>query len=127
MAFATQSAQYGARAPGRWVCSGVTAAFGRVARGLPASARGRFTRRRWKFHSSPAGLGQANGDGLPGRACAVLAFADVVYFFAHKFSGLSRRSFAFAFVFARPFECFFFRHDVPSRWLSCAGNAPVQG
>ena len=40
----------------------------------------------------------------------MLAFADVFHFFAHKLTRLSRRGFAFALVFARPFNCFFFRH-----------------
>jgi hypothetical protein len=40
----------------------------------------------------------------------VLAFPNVFHFFAHKLTRLSRRGFAFALVFARPFNCFFFWH-----------------
>ena len=41
----------------------------------------------------------------------MFAFPNVFHFFAHKFAGLSRRRFAFALVFARPFNCFFFWHN----------------
>src|SRR6185295_15252653 len=48
---------------GRRTRSGVTTAFGQVARGLTASpCEGFSRRRRGKFHSSPAGLGQSDGD-----------------------------------------------------------------
>ena len=41
----------------------------------------------------------------------MFALADVVYFFADEFPGLGGRSFSLPFVFARPFECFFFWHS----------------
>jgi hypothetical protein len=42
----------------------------------------------------------------------VLSFADVVDFFADELPRLGRRRFSFTFVFARPFQCFFFWHDI---------------
>jgi hypothetical protein len=41
----------------------------------------------------------------------MLAFPNVFHFFAHKFARLSGRRLAFAFVFARAFNCFFFWHN----------------
>ena len=70
-----------------------------------------FAALRWRqLYSGPTGLGEANGDGLLWRAGAVLAFPNVIHFFAHKLARLSRRRFAFALVFARSFDCFFFWH-----------------
>jgi hypothetical protein len=41
----------------------------------------------------------------------VFAFPNVFHFFAYKFAGLSAGRFAFALVFARAFNCFFFWHN----------------
>jgi hypothetical protein len=41
----------------------------------------------------------------------MFAFPNVFYFFAHKLTGLSGGRFAFALVFARTFDCFFFWHN----------------
>jgi hypothetical protein len=41
----------------------------------------------------------------------VFAFANVFYFFAHKLARLSRRRLAFALIFARAFNWFFFWHN----------------
>jgi hypothetical protein len=66
----------------------------------------------WRqFDAGTARLGQSNGNGLFGGTCAVFAFADMVDFFADKFSSLSRRSFAFSLVSACPLDRFFFWHD----------------
>jgi hypothetical protein len=40
----------------------------------------------------------------------VFAFPNVLHFFAHKLARLRGRRFAFAFIFVRPFDCFFFWH-----------------
>ena len=42
----------------------------------------------------------------------MLAFADVLHFFAHKFSRLRRHRLSLPRVFARPFDCFFFWHNI---------------
>jgi len=43
----------------------------------------------------------------------VLAFADVVNFFANEFAGLCGRRFSFALVFSCSFKCLFFWHEIP--------------
>jgi hypothetical protein len=45
------------------------------------------------------------------RSGAVFAFPNVFHFFAYKLASLSTRRFAFALVFARSFDCFFFWHN----------------
>jgi hypothetical protein len=66
--------------------------------------------RRQLYSGSPR-LGQTNGDRLLWRAGAVFAFPNVFHFFAHKLARLSGRRFAFALVFARAFNWFFFWHN----------------
>ena len=56
-------------------------------------------------------FGETNGDRLLWRADAVFALANVFHFFAHELTGLSAGRFAFALVFARAFNCFFFWHN----------------
>ena len=41
----------------------------------------------------------------------MLAFANVFHFFAHKLASLSTGRLAFALIFARAFNCFFFWHN----------------
>ena len=41
----------------------------------------------------------------------MLAFPNVLHFFAHKLAGLSGRRFAFTLIFARAFNSFFFWHN----------------
>jgi hypothetical protein len=41
----------------------------------------------------------------------MFTFPNVFHFFAHKLARLSRRRFAFALVFSRAFNCFFFWHN----------------
>jgi hypothetical protein len=42
----------------------------------------------------------------------MFAFANMFHFLAHELPRLCGRRFAFAFVFTRPFGCFFFRHTI---------------
>jgi hypothetical protein len=71
----------------------------------------RFAALWWRqFYSGPPRLGETNRDGLLRRSSAVLAFSNVFHFFAYKLTRLSRRGLAFALVFARAFNCFFFWH-----------------
>jgi hypothetical protein len=41
----------------------------------------------------------------------MFAFPNVFHFFAHKLTRLGGRRFAFALVFVRAFDCFFFWHN----------------
>jgi hypothetical protein len=41
----------------------------------------------------------------------MLSFPNMFHFFAHEFSGLGAGGFAFALVFMRSFNCFFFWHN----------------
>ena len=41
----------------------------------------------------------------------MFAFPNVFHFFAHKLARLSAGRFAFALIFARSFDCFFFWHN----------------
>jgi hypothetical protein len=81
-----------------------------------ASRSGRrcaFLRRR-QFDSGPTGFGQPDGNGLFGGAGSVFAAADVMYFFAHEFSGLRRSGLPLGLVPVRSPDCCGFRHDVLS-------------
>lgn len=110
MPFAFQRAFHGPRtSPGNMSIAVLPALV--IARGLVAYPVGISPApRRRQFHSSPARLGQTDGDGLLRRTRAVSAFADMMKFFAHKFARLSGRRFSFAPVFARPFDGGFLRH-----------------
>jgi hypothetical protein len=66
--------------------------------------------RRQLYSRSPR-LGQTNGDRLLWRAGTVFAFPNVFDFFAHKLARLSGRRLAFALIFARAFNWFFFWHN----------------
>jgi hypothetical protein len=67
--------------------------------------------RRRQFYSRPPRFRETNGDRLLWRSGAVFAFPNVFHFFADKLASLSARRFAFALVFVRAFNCFFFRHN----------------
>src|SRR5947209_6185425 len=56
-------------------------------------------------------LRETNGDRLFRRSGAVFAFPNVFHLFAHELAGLGGRRFAFALVFARAFNRFFFWHN----------------
>jgi hypothetical protein len=73
------------------------------------SLRAAFWRR--QLYSGPPRLGQTNGDRLLWRAGAVFAFPNVFHFFAHKLARLGGRRLAFALIFARAFNRFFFWHN----------------
>jgi hypothetical protein len=66
---------------------------------------------RRQIYSGPPRLGQTNGDRLLWRSGAMFAFPDVFHFFAHKLARLSGRRLAFALIFARAFNWFFFWHN----------------
>ncbi len=67
--------------------------------------------RRRQLYSGSTCFGEANSDRLLWRAGAVFTFSNVFHFFAHEFARLSAGRFAFALVFARAFNCFFFGHN----------------
>jgi len=77
-------------------------AFRLAFRSLLAAFRGR------QLYASPPRLRQSDGDSLLWRSGAMFALPDVFQFLTHKLARLRGRRFAFAFVFARPFFCFFF-------------------
>src|SRR6059058_4799217 len=59
----------------------------------------------------------------------MFAFANMFHFLAHEFACLGGGRFAFAFVFTRPFDWFFFRHtnsfapqDTFGCYEKCAGR-----
>jgi hypothetical protein len=66
---------------------------------------------RRQLYSGPPRLGQTNGDRLLWRSGAVFAFPNVFHFFAHKLARLGGRRLAFALIFARAFNRFFFWHN----------------
>src|SRR5438128_5818540 len=69
------------------------------------------SRRRGEIDARPARLGQANGNRLFGGLRSVLAFANVVHFFANELPRLRRRRFPLAFILLRSFHGFLFRLD----------------
>src|SRR6058998_516018 len=85
------------------------AALRQIAPGL--TFRSRFaTLWRRQLHPGPPGFRQPDGDRLLRRASTMFAFPNMFHFFAHEFARLSGRGQAFPFVFARPFDWFFFWH-----------------
>ena len=66
---------------------------------------------RRQLYSGPPRLGQTNGDRLLWRSSAMFSLTNVFHFFAHKLARLSGRRLAFALIFARAFNCFFFWHN----------------
>src|SRR5258706_8019249 len=71
--------------------------------------------RRWKLHAGASRLRQADRDRLIGRACAVLAFTDVVHFLADELARLRRWRLAGALVCASAFDRFLLGHTCPPR------------
>jgi hypothetical protein len=71
--------------------------------------RAAFWRR--QLYSGAPRLGETNGDRLLWRSGAVFTFPNVFHFFAHKLARLSGRRLAFALIFARAFNWFFFWHN----------------
>jgi hypothetical protein len=92
------------------------AAFAEVAGGLGAD----FARLRTAFwgselYAGAAGFGEAYGDGLFDGARAVLAFANVLDFFANEFARLRGGRFAFGGVFVNFLDHFIFWHGFSFR------------
>ncbi|EFV85206.1 hypothetical protein HMPREF0005_03844, partial [Achromobacter xylosoxidans C54] len=75
---------------------------------------------RGQVNPSAARLRQADGDGLLGRAHAVLAFAHVVDFLAHEFARLGGWGLALLLVARGALQRFPFRHD---NLLACVSEA----
>src|SRR5262249_48609451 len=79
---------------------------------LRGPARGLLARaRRREIDAGTPRLRQADGDRLPGVACAMLAAADLLDLLAHELAGLRARRFSFPLVLAGPFDGSFVRHD----------------
>lgn len=76
-------------------------------RGLPAPAR------RTQLHPRAPRFRESNGDSLLWRACAVLAFPNVLHFFADEFAGLSAGRLSFTRIFAGAFNRFLIWHRFP--------------
>src|SRR6266700_8354118 len=68
------------------------------------------SRRRREIDARPARLGQANGNRLLGGLRSVLAFANVVHFFADELPRLRRRRLSLAFILLGSFHGFLFGH-----------------
>src|SRR5262245_19282833 len=74
--------------------AGLIGVFGAPARRLLGPS---FAGRR-QIDTGAACFGEADGDGLPRRARAMLALADLVDLVLHEFAGLRARRLAFTFV-----------------------------
>src|SRR6267378_5409443 len=75
--------------------------------------------RRRQLDAGPARLGEADGDGLLGRARAVLALTHVVDLLAHELAGLRGGTLALAAVASGPFERSLLRHGPPPAAPPC--------
>src|SRR6267143_5827581 len=75
--------------------------------------------RRRQFDAGPARLGEADGDGLLGRARAVLALTHVVDLLAHELAGLRGGTLALAAGASDPFERSLLRHGPPPAAVAC--------
>src|SRR5256885_13052430 len=102
MAFTLQSPKRRPRAPGAWPARAAASPLSVCALRLPPGPAGdcSFARRR-QLYTGASRLGKANGDRLLRAARTMLAFADVVHFFADKLPGLGGGRFALASVFVR--------------------------
>src|SRR5438105_4974768 len=87
VAFALERTAYGARALRRGLLAAPTQGGLRAA---PCLRRRLSRLRRAQIHTRPPRLRQSDGDGLLGRARAVLSFTDVVHLLAHELTGLRR-------------------------------------
>lgn len=89
MTFFFQSADGGAGALSRRLAAGVTLTFLVVAFGLLGGPGGSVASdRSLQLNPGATSFRQSNRNGLLSRSRAVLAFADVVHFFAYKFASL---------------------------------------
>jgi len=64
-----------------------------------------------QLYSGSPRFGETNCYRLLRRSGTVFAFPNVFHFFAHELASLSGRRLAFALVFARAFNYFFFWHN----------------
>jgi hypothetical protein len=71
---------------------------GGTALGRRLCARGRFR----QLDARAPRFRQADGNGLLGRPCAMLAFSDVMNFFSHELTSLCGRGLSLSLVLARP-------------------------
>jgi hypothetical protein len=110
MALAFQRAFRCSRAFRRWFPAAGGPAFCQITLGLTfCSFFAAFWRR--QLYSRPPRFRETDSDRLFWRAGPMLASPNVFHFFAHKLACLSAGRFAFAFIFARSFDCFFFWHN----------------
>ena len=107
MTFALQSGSGSAEAPGGGLAAGrctLTTFVVMLWRGAGPGRGASFARRR-QFHAGPPRLGQADGDGLLRRTCAVFALPDVVHFLPDEFTSLRGGGFAFPLVLVGALQC----------------------
>ncbi len=97
----------GARAARRNLLAG---AAGGTAGGLTRLLRYGALLRRLEGDTGATGFVQSDGDRLLGVLGSVLAFANMVHFFADKFSGLGGSGFTFCFILTGAIEGSFFWH-----------------
>ena len=111
MAFPPQRSLNRGRPPRGRPCARTTLAPLQVPAGLPpCSLRSSPLSRRGQLHPCAARLGKPDRDCLFCGARSVLSLADMLHFFAHKFSGLSTRPLPLLLRLARPFDGLSFRH-----------------
>src|SRR5689334_20874506 len=110
----------------RWPPLPARSAFGVVARGLLACARGRraFLGRR-ELHACTPCLGETDRDRLLRRSCAVLPLANVIHLFLHELPSLRARRFSFALVLPRALDRCSFRHLLLRRLTRPFHRPPV--
>src|SRR5499426_1801844 len=95
---------------------GVFGALARAALGLAFPGR-------LEVDAGAPGLGQPDGDRLPGRPGAMLAATNVLDLLAHELARLGARRLAGALVAARPLDGFLVRHSLaPIHWLYDVGS-----
>src|SRR5438067_1701824 len=116
---ALQRALRGARAArGGLALAVLTGAVRRDGAAARSRRRGPLLGRR-QLDAGPARLGEADGDGLLGRARAVLALAHVVDLLPHELAGLPGGTLALATVASGPFERSLLRHGPPPAAPAC--------
>src|SRR5437773_12024461 len=102
MAFALQSPKRGPRAPGAWPARAAALPLSVCALRLSPRPAASCSAAWWRqLYTGASRLGEANRDRLLRAARTMLAFADVVHFFADKLPGLGGGRFALASVFVR--------------------------
>src|SRR5258705_5573522 len=111
MPFALQRAKRGPRASGARPSRVASLPVGVSALRLTARPARGFPWSRWRqLYTGASRFGKANRDRLLGATRTVLAFADVMHFFADKLPCLGGGRFALASVFVRASYCSLFWH-----------------